>query len=218
MVNYALGRFDAARKAYERACDSDSVDKGVAWNGVGCASFALGRFERAREAFERAREFNSLNARLNLVSLYRDFLLRLDEACRKFADARAKVSSELDDSVAIHEALFAAYESNWGVAANRLKRALAIASGSRFHSSRDVWASTAGVLLHLGYGTQYAALLAESGDAEIRRPYYEAVCAHVEGDGAYLRDVPAEVRPTATWYFDSIQRELDLLPEASQRR
>ena len=74
------------------------------------------------------------------------------------------------------------------------------------------------VLLHLNYGAELLAFLRERGDDARLRPWYEALAALHQGDRRYLQNIPVEVRTTAEFYFDQIEKRLNALPEKTRRR
>src|SRR5208283_1953558 len=104
------------------------------------------------------------NARQNLVFLNRDFLGDMLAAKEFFAPLQAKPPFENRDSFHLHEALFAAYDSNWGICTEALAKAMK-AIGYRFPSStEDDWCRASAVLLHLNFGEELLAFLREHGD------------------------------------------------------
>jgi hypothetical protein len=75
----------------------------------------------------------------------------------------------------LQEALFAAYNSNWGLCSEALAKAIKLI-GEQFHfRSRDDWCRASAVLLHLNFGEELMAFLRERGDDSRLRPWYEAL-------------------------------------------
>jgi hypothetical protein len=82
----------------------------------------------------------------------------------------------------------------------------------------DDWIRASAVLLHLNYGSELVAFLEERGEHRRLRPWFEAVRALHLGDRRLLKDLAAEIRPTAEWFFDAIEKRLAALPAATRRR
>ncbi len=72
--------------------------------------------------------------------------------------------------------------------------------------------------MHLNYGDALLAFLRERGDDARMRPWYEALSALHQGDRRYLQNIPVEVRTTAKYDFDQIEKRLNALPEKTRRR
>jgi uncharacterized membrane protein len=143
-----------------------------------------------------------------------EFLVRFIE---RFYDA-PEDSCENQSSFHLHEALFAADDSNWGLCRDALTKAIE-AIGQDFRSSTSVdWHRASAVLLHLNYGEELLAFLRGRGDDARLRPWYEALFAFQRGDRRYLQNIPVEVRTTAGYYFDQIEKRLNALPEKTRRR
>jgi tetratricopeptide (TPR) repeat protein len=214
-----LGRYGDAEAAYRKAIEIDPRELG-AWNGLGnlyCDHFR--RYSEAASAFTKALGIGLDEiARGNLVFLYRDFLGDMHAAKQTFAPLQAKQLYELQDSFHLHEALFAAYDSNWGICSEALAKATDVI-GQHFPASTIVdWCRASAVLLHLNFGEELLAFLRERGDDSRLRPWYEALSALHKGDRRYLQNIPVEMRTTAEYYFDQIEKRLSALPEKSRRR
>ena len=108
------------------------------------------------------------------------------------------------DTQALHEALFAAYDGNWGLARESLRSALAEVADSLPTNTRDDWYRASAVIVHLGFGPQLLEFLVEQG-ADVRlMPWFEAVRAHVVGDERHLGNIPAEARAAAAEIYAAI--------------
>lgn len=193
----------------------------VAWNGLGnlyCDH--LLRYSDAASAFTKALKIDSTDesALRNIVFLRRDFMGDKHSARRAFEVLRTKQRFDDQDSFHLHEALFAAYDANWGLCSETLGRAIE-AMGQRFRSITGVdWFRASAVLLHLNYGQELLTFLRERGDDARLRPWYEALSALHRQDRRYLQNIPVEVRTTAEYYFDQIEKRLNALPEKTRRR
>ena len=213
------GRYAEAESAYRKAIEIDP-QMSRAWNGLGnlfCDHCQ--KYSEAASAFTKALECGGGEPpRQNLVFLYRDFLGDLPAAKQAFALLEADPLCEFGDSFHLQEALFAAYSSNWGLCGEALAKAIK-AIGQQFPSSTDDdWCRTSAVLLHLNFGENLLAFLRERGDDARLRPWYEALSALHRGDRRYLQNIPVEMRATAEYYFDQIEKPSNALPEKTRRR
>lgn len=118
----------------------------------------------------------------------------------------------------LHEALFAAYDSNWGLACVSLAKALTIRADGFQPINTDDWLRASAVLLHLNYGAELLAFLDERGDTARLRPWVEALRAHHLGDRRALQNIAPEIRAVAEVFYDGIQRRLERLPQKTRRR
>jgi hypothetical protein len=151
----------------------------------------LGRFSEGEQAFETARQLDP-KAEVpleNLIFLRRDFQGALDAARTLFAEFSGFTELEFKDSFHLHEALFAAYDANWGTARAKLRLALEQIEGAIPPMSELDWMRATSVLLHLGCGKELLALLEERSDDQRLRPWYEAIRAHQMEDRRYLLNV-----------------------------
>jgi hypothetical protein len=125
---------------------------------------------------------------------------------------------DLADTVHLHQALFAAYDSNWGLTTEALSRALAVGANGFSPENVDDWHRASAVLLHLNYGKELLAFLDERDFSARLRPWVEALRAHQQGDRRVLQNIAPEVRGAAEIVYDAIQQRLDKLPEKTRRR
>jgi tetratricopeptide (TPR) repeat protein len=213
LLGLYLGRYEDAESAYRKAIEIDPR-YALAWNNLGnLLADHLGQFDEARGAFAKALELdpNEDMPRLNLAFLLRDFLGQPGEARQVLAGLRDRET--LKDTQALHEALFAAYDENWGLSAQALRKALSVTEFRLPRRTRDDWFRASAVLLHLGYGPKLVEFLQAEG-ADIKMlPWFVAVSAHAQGDRRYLSNAPAEARAAAEQIFDEIQRRRDRLPK-----
>ncbi|OWK37663.1 tetratricopeptide repeat protein [Fimbriiglobus ruber] len=215
-----LGRYEEAEDAYRKALELNPLN-GESWNGLGnlyCDH--LHRYSDAIFSFTKTLDIDGGNeyARHNLVFLFRDFMDNMLVAKQIFEPLRNKHEQECKDTLYLHEAIFAAYDANWGLCRDSLTKGINII-GQRFpYTSDDDWFRTSAVLLHLNYGEELLAFLRERGDDARLRPWYEALSALHRGDRRYLQNIPVEVRTTAEYYFDQIEKRLNALPEKTRRR
>jgi hypothetical protein len=178
------------------------------------------RFADAAKSFAKALEIDDsfMDARQHLVFLHRDYLEDTQTAKQVFESLRAKHPHEAEDIVYLHEALFAAYDLNWGICAEALTKALEV-TGHQFPYKKTLnWCRASAILLHLNYGEELLEFLRKQGDDARLRPWYEALSALHQGDRRYLQNIPVEVRTTAEYYFDQIEKRLNALPERTRRR
>lgn len=211
-----LSRFDESEAAYREAI---RIDSKYAWPWVGLGNLYYDRtpkLDAAADAFHRALTIDPKNdsARLNLAFLYRDALCEPDKA-------REILSLLADDPICrdtrhLHEALFAAYDENWGLTANELRAALRETDGRLPPETRDDWFRASAVLLHLGYGDKLVTLLKNEGADTTLMPWFAAVEAHTVGDQRHLVNFPLEARPAAEEIFKEIQRRRDQLPDKTR--
>jgi len=116
----------------------------------------------------------------------------------------------------LQEALFAAYDSNWGLAIDALSAALQEVQG--ISRKAVAWLQASAVLLHLNYGAELLSFLERRGDASRLRPWVEALRALQLGDRRALQNIAPEIRTTAEELFDEIESILKKLPEKTRRR
>ncbi|MDB5313368.1 MAG: hypothetical protein JWO38_7570 [Gemmataceae bacterium] len=215
-----LGRYEEAESAYRKAIEIDAR-YAEPWNGLGSLlQDHLGRYKEAESAYAKTLEIDGAYsfASHNLVFLYRDFMGERQSANHAFEALRTKHQHQCKDTFALHEALFAAYDANWGLCREALTRAIEVIGQQFPLSTADDWFRASAVLLHLNYGEELLAFLRERGDDARLRPWYEALVALNRGDRRYLQNIPVEVRTTAEYYLDQIGKRLNALPEKTRRR
>jgi len=215
-----LGRFEEAEAAYRQAIAIEPKSA-YAWNSLGnlyCDH--LDRSSDAAVAFDNALAQNAQfqPALHNRLFLHRDFMGEGASAHSFLEGLHALRDLGQPDSLHLHEALFAAYDGNWGITREALGRALAIRSDGFDPSNIDAWYRATAVLLHLNYGAELLAFLEERGDTARLRPWYEAVRALQAGDRRMLQNIAPEIRTTAEIFYDGIETRLKKLPEKTRRR
>ena len=213
-----LGRYEEAEQAYRHACELDPKDASP-WNGLGNLLMdCLGRPAEAEQAYRKAMEIDPTDdsPRHNLVFLLRDLTHDFNAARRLLSELVAP--NQWKDTQALHEALFAAYDGNWGSARESLRSALAEVADSLPSNTRDDWYRASAVIVHLGFGPQLLEFLVEQG-ADVRlMPWFEAVRAHVVGDERHLGNIPAEARAAAAEIYAAIDRWKRQLPQKTQSK
>jgi tetratricopeptide (TPR) repeat protein len=213
-------RFYEAETAYRQAITVDPNDA-QPWNGLGnlYCDF-LSRFSDAEEAFERVLQLDPSNelAQQNRLFLRRDFIGAGGGARHLMKELRTVPNQMGPDTTHLHEALFAAYDSNWGLASQSLAKAVTIRSDGFRSFNTDDWLRASAVLLHLNYGADLLAFLHERGDTARLRPWVEAVRALHLGDRRVLQNIAPEIRTTAEIFYDDIESRLKKLPEKTRRR
>jgi Flp pilus assembly protein TadD len=215
-----LDRFVEAENAIKTAI-SISPDNALFWNELGILySDHSGRYPEALSAFSKAKELSPSHSYIidNLVFLLRDYMADLQGARNIYLSKKINFIMTFMDSRYLNDALFAAYDSNWGICSQAITKAVELI-GEQFRSSTaDDWFLASAVLLHLNYGDDLLSLLREIG-ADIKlRPWYEALSALNRGDRRYLQNIPVELRKTSEYYYDQIEKRLNALPEKTRRR
>lgn len=211
LLREQLGRYDEAEAAYREAI-ALAPDHAGTWNTLGNLLLDdLHRPTDAADAYHRAIALDPTDAlcpKCNLVFVLRDHLRKVDEARSLFAEIEATKPEKFLDSLALHRALFAAQDDNGGLATAHLTAALdLLGEQTAFpNNTADDWMRGSAVFLALGLGDKLLACLRERGDDQRRRPWYEALRAHVRGDRRYLRNIPAELREISGQLFDEIAR------------
>ena len=217
-----LHRYADAAKAYREAVAVNPHSQ-AGWNGLGLLlADHFGRGQEAADALQAAFDVNpqdSVVPRYNLISVFRDHLGRMAEAKRLAAELPALADKAAASAVALHLALFAAYEKNWGVTVEHLGRALGLIADYPAIPAPVFpdWMRATAVLLHLGYGADLLGFLDGRVESQRLRPWYEAIRAHLRGDRLYLRNIPMEMREPAGLLFDQIKVRLDHLPANTRR-
>jgi tetratricopeptide (TPR) repeat protein len=221
LFQYHLQRYAEAESAYREAIARDPKDA-APWNGLGnlyCDH--LDRPADAEEAFDHALRLNPTNESVlqNRIFLRRDFMGEGPAARPLMDELSALPKHEFPDTTHLHEALFAAYDSNWGLACEALGQALAIRADGFAATDTDDWLRASAVLLHLNYGAELLAFLDQRSDTVARlRPWVEALRALQIGDRRALQNIAPEIRTTAEVFYDGIERRLKKLPEKTRRR
>jgi tetratricopeptide (TPR) repeat protein len=215
-----LQRYDEAEVAYREAIARDPRSVWP-WNGLGSlfCDF-LDNHSDAAEAYDNALRLEPSNEAVhqNRLFLRRDFMGEGTVARPLMDELRALLTGEYPDTTRLHEALFAAYDSNWGLAREALAEALTLRADGFSPDSTEDWLRSSAVFLHLDYGAKLLAFLDERGDTARLRPWVEAVRAHHRGDRRALQNVAPEIRGTAEVFYDGIQARLEKLPEKTRRR
>ncbi|ETX09093.1 tetratricopeptide repeat protein [Candidatus Entotheonella palauensis] len=212
-----LGHYDEAEQAYRKAIEIDPNNARL-WNSLGnLLQDHLGRYDIAELAYRTALELDlEFDApRLNLAFLLRD--IRYDTVQAKAILADLRDHDEWQDTLALHEALFAAYDDNWGLTAEALVRALKAVGDRLPPYTREDWFRASAVLLHLGFGEKLVDFLkAQHADVTLL-PWFAAVHAHTVGDRRDLVNIPQEARSAAEAIFDEIDKRRQQLPKDTQR-
>jgi tetratricopeptide (TPR) repeat protein len=215
-----LRRYDEAETAYREAIARDPRDY-AAWDGLGTLYCDhLNRPADAAEAYEKALRLNPGNAAThqNRLFLRRDFIGEGSHARGLMDDLQRLPEMRFHDTTHLHEALFAAYDSNWGLASNALAEALLVRAKGFSPETTDDWLRASAVLLHLNYGAELLTFLDERGDTARLRPWVEALRALQAGDRRALQNIAPEIRTTAEIFYDGIEARLKQLPEKTRRR
>ena len=220
LLQYHLQRYEEAEVAYREAIACDPEDAWP-WNGLGnlfCDH--LQRFDDAAAAYARAIESDPTDEfpHENLLFLHRDFLGEALAARPLLNRLTALPKIKFTDALLLHQALFSAYEANWGVATASLAEALKIVKSGFPPWTTIDWMRASAVLLHLNYGAELLSFLEQRGDHMRLRPWYEALKALHRGDRRYLQNIAPEIRTTAEKFYDQIERRLNVLPDSTRRR
>lgn len=191
------------------------------WNALGDLYLDyLDRLSDAAAAYDNALRLEPSDevAHQNRLFLHRDFLGEGSNALPLFDTLRALPTRQPQDTIHLHAAIFAAYDSNWGVAGQALDTALTVRANGFSLETTDDWIVTSAVLLHLNLGAELLALLDRRGDTARLRPWVEAVRALHIGDRRALQNVAPEIRTSAEVFYDRIERRLNRLPAKTRRR
>ncbi len=210
-----------AESAYREAIARDP-NYAAPWNGLGnLYCDLLNRYDEATAAYNRAIQIDP-DGELplqNLLFLRRDFLGEGSQAKALLNDLLARPTLQCPDTLHLHEALFAAYEANWGLASDALVQAIQLRPTGFASVTKDDWLRASAVLLHLNFGAELLALLDQLGESAARlRPWVEALRALQLGDRRALQNVAPEIRVTAEIFYDGIEQRLLKLPQKTRRR
>lgn len=159
------------------------------------------------------------SAHQNRLFVRRDFMGEGASARTLMNGLRDLPTVEFPDTTYLNEALFAAYDSNWGQACEALSNALTIRAEGFGPENIADWLRASAVLLHLNFGAALLAFLDQRGDTAARlRPWVEALRAHNLGDRRALQNIAPEIRTAAEIFYDGIASRLKKLPEKTRRR
>jgi tetratricopeptide (TPR) repeat protein len=220
LFQYELQRFEEAELAYQ-GCITRDAKHARAWVGLGnlCCDH-LDRLSEAENAYANALRILPADeyAHQNRLFLRRDFAGEGTHARPSMVELQTLPVLELHDTIHLHEALFAAYDANWGLATEALANALTIRAGGFSAVTTMDWLRASAVLLHLNYGAELLTFLDERGDTARLRPWVEALRAHHLGDRRALQNIAPEIRTAAEIFYDGIESRLKKLPEKTRRR
>jgi tetratricopeptide (TPR) repeat protein len=221
LIESKISRHAEAETAYRQAISINPKD---AWPWIGLGkiySDQLDRPEDALSAFEEALRINpaSDTAHQGRLFLRRDYMGNGAAERALLAELMALPKQEFPDTTKLHEALFAAYDSNWGLACEALAQAIEIRKEGFSPYNTDDWLRASAVLIHLNYGAELLTFLDQLGDTTARlRPWVEALRALQIGSRQALQNIAPEIRTTAEIFYDGIERRLLKLPEKTRRR
>ncbi len=206
-------RFAEAEASYQTAFAVDATNP---WSHLYCGDMyrQSGRFAEAGEAYEEAFRIHPTNQGVHhrRLVLRRDYLGEGSQA-RPLMEELAVAEPPIF-WMSLHEALFAAYDANWGLAVEALENLLVEVPSS----NTRMWFHTSAVLIHLNHGAELIAFLERRGDDVRRRPWVEALRALQMRDRRALQNIAPEIRTTAEQLFDAIAAVLMKLPEKTRRR
>lgn len=206
------GQYDDARGSFTKAVEYGPSEAQYL-NSLGNLEYDhFHNTEAAEKHFKKALELNPSedSVRHNYAFMLRDTLGRSAEA--KEMLATLSQSDSWKDTQALHRALFAAHEDNWGQAMDALKCALGEIKNSAFpRNTHDDWCRASAVLIKLGFGSKLLEFLESEGIQDTMMPWFEALKAHVVGDRQMLLNIPAEARDAAGLLFNEIAKRLPLV-------
>ncbi len=211
---------NSAEMAYRQAT-STAPNNAMAWSRLG-ALYAehLNRQQDAKAAYTKALEI-SQNLEFDvsgMIFFYRDILGENAVARDLLGRLAASTKPPRPELIAVQEAAFAAYESNWGLAATSLSNALDHFPGDFAINPYDEWMRESALFVHLNYGRELLSLLEKRGEHLRLRPWYEAIKALHLGNRDNLLNIAPEIRTTAQLLYDAMEKRINVLPDATRRR
>jgi tetratricopeptide (TPR) repeat protein len=211
LYHYDLKQFKEAEMIYKKIVKQENHH--YIWN-----SFAnlykdhLQEFNKAEKAYKKAIEFaenenDIVCSKLNLTSLYRDRLNKIDDAKIVF-DTIQFSEDNFPDFYWLNKTLFELYNRNEGIAEEYLEKAFkTIESDGFIEDTQDDWWQFAGVVIRLGYSSWFLNMLKNRELDVILSPYYVAIEALTAKDAkAYLNTVAAEKREAAKDVIEIIRK------------
>ncbi|AXE18272.1 hypothetical protein DR864_11210 [Runella rosea] len=161
--------------------------------------------ENDENAYQKALTIapNNTDAKEGLMILLRDKLNKSAEAKQVFEELKI-THTELSPVAAptLHEAVFAAYDQNWGQAREFWRHALLQIQETQPTEKLQNWHIAAAVTVRLGYGDKLVALFRETGRDRVMRPLHEAIRAlNIDSEEYLATQVAAEVREVALEIF-----------------
>lgn len=194
----SLAYLDESLKNAKNASSKD-------WLSVGNLWAQRLNYKNAEIAYQKALEIepNNINAKEGLMILLRDKLGKLSEAKQVFEELKI-THTELSPVAAptLHEAVFAAYDQNWGQAREFWRHALLQIQETQPTEKLQNWHIAAAVTVRLGYGDKLVALFRETGRDRVMRPLHEAIRAlNIDSEEYLATQVAAEVREVALEIF-----------------
>jgi len=206
-IENELGEYQDSEKSYLKAIELDK-NFATAWNNLGnLYQNHLGQYQESEKAYLKAIELDKSDdyPKYNLVFLYRDKLNRLEEAKTLFNTI--PVSEELKDTHLLHQALFAYYDANAGIAKEFLLEALQLVKNGLPSNTQDDWWRAGAIAVKLGYGTHFLQTLAENGFDIILKPYYVAIQALMQPNPElFFNSIATEVREPAKKIMEIITK------------
>ncbi len=220
LLSGPLRRYAEAEEAYRKAVASDP---NFAWPWKALVHLYTNNLDRPSDAVDACENVLRLDPTDEVFHHNRLFLRR--DLMGEGLDARpfmekllALPTPKYPDTTNLHEALFSAYRSNWGLAGDALTRALNLRANGLSPTNVQDWLRASAVLLHLNYGAELLNLLDTGGDTARLRPWVEALRAHHLGDRRALQNIAPEIRTAAEYFYDGIELRLKQLPDETRRR
>ncbi|WP_428656827.1 AAA family ATPase [Runella sp.] len=198
------GKIEESENAYRETFKLSS-ENNFDWVGIANLLSSLGRNAGSKQAYQKALKIDPENtdAKEGLMILLRDKLGKLAEAKELFEELET-ANAELPQVVAsaLHEAVFAAYDQNWGQAREFWRHALMQIQETQPTEKLQNWHIAAAVTVRLGYGDKLVAMFRETGRDRVMRPLYEAIIAlNIDSEEYLSTQVAAEVREVALAIF-----------------
>jgi tetratricopeptide (TPR) repeat protein/DNA-binding MarR family transcriptional regulator len=220
LLKNQLHRFAEAEMSYRESIARDP-SKASPWSSLGNLYLDhMGRFADAAEAYDNAMRLEPAYDLIHQNRLFfrRDFMGGGVSTRPLLDELRSIPIDQYPDTTNLQEALFAAYDSNWGLASEALAKALTVRGAGFDPNNTDDWLRASAVLLHLNYGGNLLVFLDERGATARLRPWVEALRALHLGDRRALQNIAPEIRTTAEIFYDGIESLLKKLPEKTRRR